>query len=97
MFEAINSANHFWYAIKSWRYRDKSRSTLQLEEDNLYKSLHTSDMLSADQLPAFVKMYYHDIPVQHLRLETQLATLVNGNSFFRDLLTTGGNNGITLC
>ena len=60
-----------------------------VEEDNLYKSLHTSDMLSVDQLPAFVKMYNHDIPVQYLRLETQLATLINGDSFLRDLLTTG--------
>ena len=68
-----------------------------VEGDNLYKSLHTSDMLSVDQLPAFVKMYNHDIPVQYLRLETQLATLVNGDSFLRDLLTTEGNNGIILC
>ena len=67
------------------------------EGDNLYKSLHTSDMLLVDQLPAFVKMYNHDIPVQYLRLETQLATLINGDSFLTDLLTTGGNNGIILC
>ena len=68
-----------------------------VEGNNLYKSLHTSDMLSVDQLPAFVKMYNHDIPVQYLRLETQLATLVNGDSFLRDILTTEGNNGIILC
>ena len=68
-----------------------------LAGDNLYKRWHTSDMLSVDQLPAFVKMYNHDIPVQYLRLETQLATLINGDSFLRDLLTTGGNNGIILC
>ena len=54
-------------------------------------------MYSADQLPGFVKMYKHDIPVQYLRLETQLAKLTNGGSFLRDLLTTGGNNRITLC
>ena len=54
-------------------------------------------MLSIDQLPAFVKMYNHDILVQYLRLETQLATLISGDSFLRDLLTTGNNNGITLC
>ena len=65
--------------------------------DHLYKSLHTSDMLSVDQLPAFVKMYNHDIPVQYLRLETQLATLINGDSFLRDLLTKEVNNSITLC
>ena len=27
----------------------------------------------------------------------KLATLINGDSFLRDLLTTRGNNGITLC
>ena len=54
-------------------------------------------MPSVDQLPAFVKMYNHDIPVQYLRPETLLATLINGDSFLRDLLATGGNNGLTLC
>ena len=68
-----------------------------VERDNLYQSLHTSDMLLVDQLPAFVKIYNHHIPVQYLRTETQLATLINGDLFLRDLLTTGGNNGITLC
>ena len=48
-------------------------------------------MLSFDQLPAFLKRYNHDIPVQYLRFETQLATLTNGDSFLRDLLTTEGN------
>ena len=81
--------------ISHWVRRDLDH--ILVEGDNLYKSLHTSDMLSVDQLPAFVKMYNHDIPVQYLRLETQLATLINGDSFLRDLLTTGGNNGITLC
>ena len=42
-------------------------------------------------------MCSHDIPVQYLRLETQLAALINGDSFLQDLLTTGGINGITLC
>ena len=42
-------------------------------------------------------MYNHDIAVQYLRLEKQLATLIKGDSFLMDLLTTGGNNGITLC
>ena len=87
-----------WTQIKQifhWVRRDLDH--ILVEEDNLYKSLHTSDMLSVDQLPAFVKMYNHDIPVQYLRLETQLATLVNGDSFLRDILTTEGNNGIILC
>ena len=44
-----------------------------------------------------MKIHNHDIPVQNLRLETQLATLVNGDSFLRDILTTEGNNGIILC
>ena len=54
-------------------------------------------MLPVDQLPAFLKMYNHDIPVQYLRLETPLETLINGDSFLRDLLTTVCNNDITLC
>ena len=48
-----------------------------VEEDNLYKNLHTSDMRPVDQLPAFVKMYNHDIHVQYF--ETQLATVINGD------------------
>ena len=40
-----------------------------------------SDMLSVDQLPAFLKMYNLDIPVKYLRLQTQLATLLKGDSF----------------
>ena len=86
-----------WTQIKQifhWVRRDLDH--ILVEGDNLYKSLHTSDMLSVDQLPAFVKMYNHDIPIQYLRPETQLATLINGESFLRDLLTTGGNKGITL-
>ena len=87
-----------WTKIKQifhWVRRDLDHTLV--EGGNLYKSLHTSDMYSADQLPVFVKMYKHDIPVQYLRLETQLAKLINGDSFLRDLLTTGGNNRITLC
>ena len=53
-------------------------------------------MFSVDKLPAFGKMYNHGVPVQYLRHETQLVTLINGDSFLRDLLTTGGKNGITL-
>ena len=68
-----------------------------VEGDNLYKNLHMSDMLLVDQLPEFVKIDNHDISVQYLRLETQLATLINDDSFLRDLLTTGGNNCITFC
>ena len=86
----------YWTQIKQifhWVRRDLDH--ILVEGDNLYKSLHTSDMLSVDQLPAFVKMYNHDIPGQHLRLETQLAALINGDLFLRDLLTTGRNNDIS--
>ena len=65
-----------------------------VEGDNLYKTLHTSAILSVDQPPAFGNMYNHNIPVQYLRPETQLATLINGDSFLRDILTTGDT---TLC
>ena len=75
-----------------WVRRDLDR--ILVEWDNLCKSLHKSDMLSVDQLPEFVKLYNHDIPAQYLRLETQLATLINGDSFLRDVLATGF---ITLC
>ena len=34
-----------------------------IEGDCLYKSLGTLDMLSANQLPGFVKMFSHNIPV----------------------------------
>ena len=80
-----------WTQIKQifhWVKRDLNH--ILVEGDNLYKSLHTSAMLSIDQLPVFVKMYSHDIPVQYLRLETQLATHINGDLFLRDLLTTRG-------
>ena len=36
MFEAINSGNQFWYAIKRWRHRGKSQSNLQLGEDSAW-------------------------------------------------------------
>ena len=87
-----------WTQVKQifhWVRRDLDH--VLIEGDNLYKILHMSDMLSVDQLPVFLKMYNLDIPVQYLRLETQLATLIKGDSFLGDLLTTGGNKGITLC
>ena len=40
MFEATNSVNHFWYAIKRWRHRDiqisLQLSDLQLGEDSTW-------------------------------------------------------------
>ena len=67
-----------WTQIKQifhWVRRDLDH--ILVEGDNLYKSLHTSVMLSVTQLPAVLKIYNHDIPVQYLRLETQLAALIN--------------------
>ena len=55
--------------------------------ESLYKSLDTSDMLSADQLPEFLKVFSHNIPVWNSRLETQLATQTNGDSILWDVLT----------
>ena len=52
-------------------------------------------MVSAEQLPEFVKMFSHNIPIQYGRLETQLATLKNRNSFLRDVLTE--TTGTALC
>ena len=40
-------------------------------------------MLSANQLPGFVKMFNHNIPVLYVRLETHLATLTSRDSFFK--------------
>ena len=99
--EGIQCACNVLYALcwtqikKIFNWVRRNLDHIFAEGDNLYKNLHTSDMLLVDQLPAFVKIDNHDIPVQYLRLETQLATLINGDSFLRDLLTTGGNNGIT--
>ena len=67
-----------WTQIKQifyWVRRDMDH--ILVEGDNLYKSLHTSVMLSIDQLPAVVKINNHDISVQYLRLETQLTALIN--------------------
>ena len=69
-----------WTQIKQifhWVKRDLDH--ILVEGDNLNKSLHMSVMLPVDQLPAFVKMNNHDVSVQCLRLETQLATLTNGD------------------
>ena len=46
----------------------------------LFKSLGTLDILSADQLSGFVKMFSHNNPVRYVRLETKLATLRNVQS-----------------
>ena len=52
-------------------------------------------MLPADQLPGFVKMFSHNIPVHYVSLETQLATLTFGDSFLRDVFRENVNNAGT--
>ena len=61
----------YWTQIKQiFHWVRKDLDHILVEGDNLYKSLHTSDVLSVDQLPEFVKMYDYDISVPYLRLET---------------------------
>ena len=60
-------------------------SHLLVERDSLYKCLGTSDMLSADQLSEFVKMFSNNILNRYGRLEAQLVRLANGDSFLRDV------------
>ena len=55
----------------------------------------TLHMLPADQLPWFVKMFSHNIPVHYVSLETQLATLTFGDSFLRDIFRENVNNAST--
>ena len=43
-------------------------------------------MLLANQLTGFVRMFSHNIPVQYVRLETQLATPTFGDSFLEMFL-----------
>ena len=68
------------FIIKQIFYWGKSDlDHILVEGDCLYKSLGTLEMLSVDQLPGFVKMFSHNIPVRYVRLETQLATLTFGD------------------
>ena len=65
-----------WVQIKQIFYWGKSDlDHILVEGDCLYKSLATLDMLSSDQLPGFVKMFSHNIPVWYVGLETQSAAL----------------------
>ena len=85
-----------WVQLKNIFHWGKSDlDHILVEGDSLYKSLGTLDMVSAEQLPEFVKMFSHNIPIQYGRLETQLATLKNRNSFLRDVLTE--TTGTALC
>ena len=71
-----------WVQIKQIFYWGTSDlDHILVERDCLCKSFGTSDMLSADHLPGFVKMFSHNIPVRYVRHETQLATLTFGDSF----------------
>ena len=85
-----------WVQIKQKFYWGESDlDHILVEGDCLYKSLGTLDMLSADQLSGFVKMFSHNIPVRYVRLETQLATLTFGDSFIRDVFRENANNAST--
>ena len=54
-------------------------------------------MLSTDQLPGFVKMFSHSIPVRYVRLKPQLTTLAFGVYFLRDVFKENANDAsITL-
>ena len=73
-----------WVQIKQIFHWGKSDlGHILVEGDFLYKSLGTLDILSGDQLPGFVKMFSHHIPVRYVRLETQLGTSTFGDSFLR--------------
>ena len=66
-----------------------------VEGDCLYKSFRTLDKFSVDQLPGFVKMFSHNISVRYVIVETQLATLIFGDSFLRDVFWENVNNAST--
>ena len=75
-----------WVQIKQIFHWIKSDlDHILVEGDCLQKILGTLGMLSADQLPEFVKMFSHNNPVRYVRLETQLATLTFGDSSLRDI------------
>ena len=85
-----------WIQIKQIFHWGKSDlDHILAEGDCLYKSLGTLDMLSAGQVPGFLKMFNHNIPVRYVRLETQLATLTLGDSFLRDVFRENVNNTST--
>ena len=72
-----------WVQIKQILHWSKSDlNHILVEGDCLYKSLGTLDMGSANQLPGLVKIFGLNIPVQYVRLETQFASLIFGDSFF---------------
>ena len=71
-----------WIQIRQIFHWSKSDlDHISNEGDCLYKSLGTFYMLSADQLPGFVKTFSHNIPIRYVRFETQLATLTIGDFF----------------
>ena len=73
-----------WVQIKQIFHWSKSDlNHILVEGDCLYKSLGTLDMGSANQLPGLVKISTHNIPVRYVRLETQFASLIFGDFFFK--------------
>ena len=77
----------FWVQIKqifSWGKSDSDH--ILVEGDCLYKSLGSLDMLSANQLLEFVKMFSHNIPINIWRF------------FFKRCFRENANNATTtLC
>ena len=71
-----------WVQIKQIFHCSQSDlDQILVEGGCLCKSLGTLDMLSGDQVPRFLKMFSHNIPVCCVRLEIQLATLTFGDPF----------------
>ena len=65
-----------------------------VEGNSLFKSLDTSDMLSADGLPELYKYSVITYLFDMVDLK-QLSTLTHGDSFLREVLIE--NTGTTLC
>ena len=71
-----------WVQMKNIFYRDKfNLDQLLVGADSLFKSLSTANMHPADQLPEFVKLFSHNIPIRYGRPEIQLSTLINSDIF----------------
>ena len=85
-----------WVQIKQIFHCSQSDLDQILVEGGCFcKSLGTLDMLSGDQVPRFVKIFSHNIPVCCVRLEIQLATLTFGDPFLRDVFRENVNNAST--
>ena len=73
-----------WVQLKQICHWDRSNlDHILVYGDCLYISLGILDMLSAHELPGFLKLFIHNIPVWYVRSETQFVTLTFGDSFFK--------------